>query len=127
MTDPAVLALLEEAFSLNGWEFNLDLLRSPSREHSLVNARRLACVVLRENGYSLQYIGKLLNRHHATVIHLVEKRLGRKKYRSKERFDQPEITIPRSTITRKALLAQKRNLEEKIRKLNEQIRNLQPA
>lgn len=48
---------------------NRDRLSTRDRHRFLVHKRAFLFAVLRENGYSLDYIGKLFNRTHATVIH----------------------------------------------------------
>ena len=50
----------------------VDKLTSKSRKRELVDSRMIFCAVARKHGgYTLTQIGKLLNTHHATVLHAV--------------------------------------------------------
>lgn len=46
-------------------------LSSPSRVASVVDARRQAARILRGQGIRLPVIGKILRRHHTTIMHLI--------------------------------------------------------
>jgi hypothetical protein len=46
-------------------------LRSDSREMELVRTRAIIAKRARENGYTLQAIGRALNRDHTTIIHAI--------------------------------------------------------
>ena len=51
---------------------DVDKLTSKSRKRELVDSRMIFCAVARKHGgYTLTQIGKLLNTHHATVLHAV--------------------------------------------------------
>ncbi len=47
-------------------------IRSDSRIAELVFARAAICLVLRQTGYSLPKIGKIINRKHTSVMHLLK-------------------------------------------------------
>lgn len=55
------------------FDFNEEAFTGRSRVKELSNYRSMFCKMAREWGYSVIDIGKVLNRHHATVIHLSEK------------------------------------------------------
>ena len=52
---------------------SLDALRGPCRETALVDARQDVAVMLRDRGLSLPQIGRVINRHHASVLNLLER------------------------------------------------------
>ena len=52
---------------------SLDALRGPCREAALVDARQDVAVMLRARGLSLPQIGRVINRHHASVLNLLER------------------------------------------------------
>lgn len=45
----------------------------PSRLKHLVGVRRLCILMLREQGYSTNEIGRLMNRCHTTIVHALNK------------------------------------------------------
>lgn len=47
-------------------------LRSKSRKSELVLGRALVALQLRRDGYSLNEIGYVINRDHATVVHCID-------------------------------------------------------
>lgn len=53
------------------YEIDKYLLLSKRRDASLVKKRKLIAKDLREQGLSYPQIGKLLNRHHTTIMHLL--------------------------------------------------------
>ena len=56
------------------YKLSWDTIKSKSRKRKVVDARRLYCVVMRNIfQLPLDTIGKLVNTHHASVIHAVKK------------------------------------------------------
>lgn len=51
-----------------------ELIKSPCREKYLVDKRKKIAKLLREIGYSYPQIGKMMNRDHSSIIHLVKER-----------------------------------------------------
>lgn len=47
-------------------------IRRANRTPQLVDCRRIVAAHLRERGYSLKQIGSELNRHHTTILNLLE-------------------------------------------------------
>ena len=45
----------------------------PSRLKHLVSVRRLCILMLREQGYSTNEIGRIMNRCHTTIVHALNK------------------------------------------------------
>ena len=58
------LRVCENRFSINHGE-----ILGTSRKRESVTARQICFYILRENGFTYKTIGKLMNRHHATIIH----------------------------------------------------------
>lgn len=50
----------------------VDDITGPNRSHKATTARRQAMQELRDRGLSFPRIGKLLNRHHATVLRILQ-------------------------------------------------------
>lgn len=46
-------------------------LLSPSRVQSLVEARAISAKIMRDKGVTLKKIGRMHNRHHTTIVHLL--------------------------------------------------------
>ena len=56
------------------YKLSWETIKSKSRKRDVIDARRLYCVVMRKVFHlPLNTIGKLVNTHHASVIHLVKK------------------------------------------------------
>lgn len=51
---------------------SLERIRSENREREVVVAREVAASLLRKQGYTLAEIGRMINRSHSNVMHLVE-------------------------------------------------------
>ena len=51
---------------------NVKYLKSKSRDERLVRARAVYCYLARENNFTLMDIGNEINRHHATVVHMIK-------------------------------------------------------
>ena len=51
--------------------FNVDVKRK-GRDRSTIDARSVACKILYDQGYSKVNIAKVLNQHHATIIHTLK-------------------------------------------------------
>ncbi len=67
-TDRGAIAVIERVGAEHG--FDLAELRSPQRLPALVKARAAAALAARqETTASLPQIGRILNRHHTTVLH----------------------------------------------------------
>ena len=66
---------LEEFLELVAFENRTSMkrLRTKDRTRFLVEARSMAYRILRDNGFTQQYIGDLFNRDHAAVIHSLKK------------------------------------------------------
>ena len=66
---------LEEFLELVAFEnrTSMKMLRTKDRTRFLVEARSMAYRILRDNGFTQQYIGDLFNRDHAAVIHSLKK------------------------------------------------------
>ena len=66
---------LEEFLELVAFENRTSMkrLRTKDRTRFLVEARSMAYRILRDNGFTQQYIGGLFNRDHAAVIHSLKK------------------------------------------------------
>jgi hypothetical protein len=71
---PALEAQMESIAAAAG--VTLEELRGPSRHREVVELRRQLAVHLRSRGWSLTTIGRLLNRDHSTVVHLLRSRSG---------------------------------------------------
>ncbi len=65
-------ARLFDDFTLLGMGegFSPELILSKRRDRPLVNARQHIAVGLREKGYSYPQIGRVMNRHHTSIMHL---------------------------------------------------------
>ena len=55
-----------------GW--TLAEVRGAGRDQELVHQRRIACFVARQLGLSYPAIGRLVNRHHTSVLYLLGRR-----------------------------------------------------
>lgn len=66
---------LEEFLELVAFENRTSMkrLRTKDRTRFLVEARSMAYRILRDSGFTQQYIGDLFNRDHAAVIHSLKK------------------------------------------------------
>jgi hypothetical protein len=64
-----VAAEVEEIVTAGG--MTMADLRAPSRKRELVEVRRIVAIYLRQRGCSLPEIGRVLNRDHSTVLHLL--------------------------------------------------------
>ena len=53
--------------------YTLEDILGKSRLKRLVAVRRLCILMLRERGYSTTEIGRLLARHHSTIVHAINK------------------------------------------------------
>lgn len=62
-----ILAIVSEVMKVSQEE-----LKSTSRKQWIVMAREIFCHYAREMGMSLTHIGRTINKHHASVIHLLE-------------------------------------------------------
>lgn len=51
-----------------------DLVRGPQKYLEIVEVRRKVARVLRDHGCSLPEIGRIMNRHHATILNLLSPR-----------------------------------------------------
>jgi len=49
--------------------YSLTELRGPCREQRLAQVRWIAAAALRDRNLSLPRIGRVLNRHHTTILH----------------------------------------------------------
>lgn len=78
------LAICQRYLARFSISFDIHEIQSPCRESELVFIRALIVFILRQKGYSLARIGKILKRNHTTIMHL-EKYLD-KKHRSDKRF-----------------------------------------
>lgn len=65
------LSLAEDCLTKLGIEINRTYILSPDRSADLVFKRALIALFLREEGLSFPDIGAVLNRDHATAIHLI--------------------------------------------------------
>jgi hypothetical protein len=55
-------------------------MKQSNRKRAIVDARRAYSKILRDAGFSYQYIGDTLNKNHATIIHYVKSVDGLLKY-----------------------------------------------
>jgi chromosomal replication initiation ATPase DnaA len=53
--------------------YTVEDILGPSRLKHLVGVRRLCILMLREQGYSTNEIGRLMNRCHTTIVHALNK------------------------------------------------------
>ena len=56
----------------------VDLIIGENRRPKTARARHIVCQRLRERGYSLSKIGKLMQRHHTTILHSLRVDVGGK-------------------------------------------------
>ena len=67
-----ILKVCQGVFSVFDIDFNIDEIRSPSRESRLVFARALICYYLRVRGFTYFDIAIILNKKsHATIMNLM--------------------------------------------------------
>lgn len=116
-----IIAEVESIFQVS-WK----KITSKSRESKLIEARRLYCVVLRKIfELPLATIGKLVNTHHASVIHSVKKHdVYTEIYNG---YDKNYERIKKALIDRTSLeyfLDELHHLERSRNRIQEQIDNL---
>ena len=116
-----VMAEVENIFQVS-WK----RITSKSRELKLIEARRLYCVVLRKIfQLPLATIGKLVNTHHASVLHSVKKHDTYTEIY--DGYDKNYERIKKALIDRTSLeyfLDELNHLERSRNKIQEQIDNL---
>jgi chromosomal replication initiation ATPase DnaA len=116
-----VIAEIESIFQ-SSWE----KITSKSRKVKMIEARRLYCVVLRKIfELPLATIGKLVNTHHASVLHSVKKHdIYTEIY---DGYDKNYERIKKALIDKTSLeyfLDELQHLERSRNKIQEQIDNL---
>lgn len=68
----AVLNSLAPVLASHNATNNADEIQSSSRRIDLVYSRALIAFILRQNGFTMAQIGYVLNRDHATAVHLLK-------------------------------------------------------
>ena len=63
--------LEERLINIVNTHFNVDVKRK-GRVRSIIDARSVACKILYDQGYTKTDIAKVLNQHHATIIHTLK-------------------------------------------------------
>jgi len=66
---PGLKKIIEDVCVLNG--VTLGAILSKAKDRKLVEARREVVIKARMEGYSLPMIGRALNKHHTSILHLL--------------------------------------------------------
>lgn len=88
--------LISIAADLAGTDY--DLVMSECRKKEPVYARLLICMCLSRRDYSSGRIGKVLRRHHTSILHLLN--LGRQRYKKDSEFRAKVNGIRRETTSK---------------------------
>lgn len=64
ITAPVLNLVLEQKLDMT-----FDDIKKPSRKQEIVDIKRVLCHIMRQSGYSFDYVGKQLSINHSTVIY----------------------------------------------------------
>lgn len=64
--------LLTTEFKRMGVKFDMDMIQSDARFAENIYLRRVACDILNRHGFTYNEIGRVINREHSAVIHMLE-------------------------------------------------------
>lgn len=103
LIDEAV-RLLNEGFHELSLKCTVEMLREQNRTSERVYLRRLACRMLRAQGFTLTQIGRVIERNHCTVLNL----LNRTGYEDSPQTHEQLMVIKRASVAQMIEYHQKR-------------------
>ena len=94
-TDLSLDDLLLQASTMS--KIHPSLIRNKGAQREVVHARTRFAVLARNAGYSLPSIGRFLNKHHTTVLHMIEKVAPNIPNCPLLRFEEYRFSVPPTT------------------------------